>query len=144
MGTSNQLEAVDVVEFRGDLVAKKPPRTTRGYSPSPNVFWVTPDQITKGSFMWNLLSSSNYAYLIKGTDFRTQTTMDAEHFAVNDSTENQKVKDLAASFPDRGIAILLLAFFVESVDLCNLARLVVAPDECYAIRISSRVLARGH
>ena len=70
--------------------------------------------------------------------------MDAEHFAVNDSTENQKVKDLATSFPDRGIAILLLAFFVESVDLCNLARLVVAPDEGHAIRISSQVSARDH
>ena len=71
MGASNKLKAVDVVKFRSDLVAKQPPSTTRGYSPSPNVFRITPDQITEGAFVRDLLSSSNDAYLVKGTDFRT-------------------------------------------------------------------------
>lgn len=88
MCTGDELEAVDVIEFRSDLVAKEPPCTTRGHSPSPDVFRITPNQITEGSFVRDLLSSSNNANLIKGTDFRTQTTVDAEHFAVDDCTED--------------------------------------------------------
>ena len=141
MGTSNKLKAVDVVELCSDLIAKKPSRTTRRYSPSANVFRITPDQITKGTFVRNLLSSSNDAYLVKCTDFRTQPTVDAEHLAINHCTEDQEIKDLATSFPNRGIAVLLLAFFVKSIDLCDLARFVIAPDEGHAIRISSQVLA---
>lgn len=144
MGTSNKLKAVDVVKFRSDLIAKQPPSTTRGYSPCANVFRITPDQVTEGTFVRNLLSSSNDAYLVKGTDFRTQTTVDAEHFAVNDCTEDQEIKDLATCFPDRGITILLLALFIKPVDLCDLARFVVAPDQGHAIRISSGVLDKRH
>ena len=142
MGTSNKLKAIDVVKFRSDLIAKQPPGTTRGYSPSPNVFRITPDQVTEGTFVRDLLSSSNDAYLVKGTDFRTQTTVDAEHFTINDCTEDQEIKDLATCFPDRGITVLLLALFVETVDLCDLARFVIASDQGHAIRISSRILAR--
>ena len=93
--------------------------------------------------MRNLLRSSNDAYLVKGTDFWTQTTVDAEHFAVNDRTEDQEIKDLATSFPDRGITILLLTFFIKSVDLCDLAGFVIAPDKGYAIRVSGQVLTKG-
>ena len=69
--------------------------------------------------------------------------MDAEHFAVNDCTEDQEIKDLATCFPDRSVTVLLLAFLVKSVDLGNLARFVIAPDEGHAIRISGRGLLRG-
>ena len=143
MGTSNKLKAVDVVKFCSDLVAKQPPSTTWGYSPSPNVFRITPDQITEGAFVRNLLCSSNNAYLVQGTDFRTQATVDAEHFPVNDSTEHQEIKDLATGFPDRGITIFLLAFFVKPVDLCDLARFMIASDEGHAIRPPNWVSATG-
>lgn len=144
MRTCNKLESVDVVEFRSDLVAKQPSSTTWRYRPSSNIFRVTPYQITEGTFMRDLLGSSNDAYLIKGTDLGTQATVDAEHFAVNDCTEDQEIKDLATCFPDRGIPVFLLAFFIESVDLRDLARFVVAPNEGHAIRISCWVLLRGH
>ena len=107
MSASNKLKAIDVVEFRSDLVAKQPSGTTWGYGPSSNIFRITPDQITKGTFVGNLLSTSNDAYLVKSTDLRTQTTMDTEYFAINNRTEDQEIKDLAASFPDRSIPVFL-------------------------------------
>ena len=100
MGTSDELEAVDVVEFRGDLVAKQPPGPSRRYGPSSDVFGITPYQIAEGTFVGDLLSPSNDTYLIQGTDFGTQAAVDAEDFAVDDCTEDQKIKDLAACFPD--------------------------------------------
>ena len=135
MGTSNKLEAIDMIKFCSDFVAKQPPGATWGYSPSANVFRVTPNQITEGAFVRDFLGSSNDANLVKGTDFRAQTAVDAEHFPVNDSTKDQEIKDLAAGFPHRSIAIFLLAFFVKPVDLCDLARFMVAPDEGHAIRV---------
>lgn len=144
MSTSNKLKAVDVVEFCSNLIAKQPASTSRGYCPSSDVFRITPNQVTEGAFVRDLLSSSNDAYLVKGTDFRTQTTVDAENFAINDCTEDQEIKDLATCFPNRSVTIFLLAFFVESVHLCNLARFVVAPNQGHAIRISSQSLAKGH
>ena len=62
--------------------------------------------------------------------------MNAEDLAVDHSAQNQKVKDLAASFPDRRVAVLLLAFFVETVDLSDLSGFVVAADKGHAIWIS--------
>ena len=93
--------------------------------------------------MRDLLSSSDDTYLVESTYLRTQTTVDAEHFTVNDSTEDQEVEYLATSFPYRGITIFLLAFFIKSVDLRDLARFVVATDEGHAIRVSNWWLAQG-
>ena len=55
--------------------------------------------------------------------------MDAEDFAVDDSAEDEEVEDLTAGFPDGGVAVFGLAFFVEAVDLGYLTGFVVAADE---------------
>lgn len=88
MSTGDKLETVDVIEFCSDLIAKQPPSPTRRYSPCPNFFRIAPDEIAEGAFVGYLLSTSNNAYLVKGTDFRTQTTVDAKYFAVNDRPED--------------------------------------------------------
>ena len=88
MSTSNELEAIDVVELRSDLVAKQPSCAPRGYSPGSNVFGIAPDEVAESTFVGDLLRSSNDAYLVQGPDLRTQTAVDAEHFAVNDCTED--------------------------------------------------------
>jgi hypothetical protein len=59
-----------------------------------------------------------------------------KHLSVDDSSQCQKIKDLAAGFPYGGIAILLLTLLVEAVDLCDLPRLVVSSDEGDSVRIS--------
>ena len=62
--------------------------------------------------------------------------MHAKKLAVNDGSKHEKVKDVTASFPDGCVAVLLLTFLVEAVDLCDLTGLVVASNEDYPIRIS--------
>ena len=86
--------------------------------------------------MGDLLGPSDDTDLIKGPDLGTQAAMDAEDFAIDDGSEDQEVEHLAATFPDRGIAVLLLAFFVEAVDLGDLARLMIATDESDTIWVS--------
>lgn len=86
--------------------------------------------------MRDFLSTGNNTDLVEGTDFGAQATMDAKDFAIDDSTEDEEIEDLTACFPHRGIAVLLLALFIETVDLCDLTGLVIAADECDTIRVS--------
>ena len=69
--------------------------------------------------------------------------MHAQDFAVDDGGEGQEVEDLTAGFPDGGVAVFLLALFVEAVNLGDLAGFVVASDEGYFVGISvCKFLAR--
>lgn len=129
MSTSNELETVDVIELGRNLVTKEPSSTAWRNSPSLNIFRVTPNQIAESTFMRDLLSTSNDTDLINGSDLRAQATMDAENFTVDNGGEDKEVENLAARLPDRRVAVLLLALFVEAVDLSDLARLMVASDE---------------
>jgi hypothetical protein len=137
MSTSNELETIDVIELSRNLVTEEPARTTRRNSPSLNVLWITPNQITEGSFVWNLLSASNDTDLINSANLWTQTTMYTENFTINDGREDQKVEDLTAGLPDRRIAIFLLTLFVEAIDLGDLTGFVVSTDKCDLVGIPS-------
>ena len=61
--------------------------------------------------------------------------MDAEYFPIDNGAEDKKIEDLTAGFPDGGVAVFLLAFFVEAVDLGDLSGFVVPTDEGDAVRI---------
>lgn len=100
MRARDKLKVVDMVELARDLVPKQPASTTRRDSPSTHVFRITPDKITESAFMGNLLSASDDADLVDGTDFRAEAAVHAKNFAVNDGTENEKVEDLATGLPD--------------------------------------------
>jgi hypothetical protein len=114
--------------LRWDLVSEQPTSSSGWYSPGFDVFRVTPDQIAKGAFMWDFLCSGNHSYLIQSADFRRKSTMHTEYFAIDDGSQGKKVEDLATAFPDGGVAILLLTFLVEAIDLGDLTRFVVAAN----------------
>jgi hypothetical protein len=84
----------------------------------------------------DLLCSCDHADLIQRPDLRTEPTVNTKHLAINDSRQSQEIKNLTTSFPHGCIAVLLLAFFIKPINLCDLSRLVVATDERYTIWIS--------
>jgi hypothetical protein len=129
VGTGNELQAIDVIELRCNLVTEKPASAARGNSPCLNIFRITPDQIAESAFMRNLLSTSNDTDLINGTDLRAQTTMNTEDLSINDSGEDKEIKNLAARLPDRCVTVLLLALLIETIDLSDLAGFMVASNE---------------
>ena len=136
MRTCNELKAIDMIELCSNFVAKQPSSPARRHSPRSNIFWIAPYQIAESAFVRNLLGTSNDTDLVEGANLRTQATVDAEDLAVDDCTEHKEIKYLAAGFPNGCIAVLLLAFFVESVDLSDLAGLVIAAYKGHAIRVS--------
>ena len=85
--------------------------------------------------MRDFLSASNYADLVQCPYLRAQATVDAEDFTVNDGAEDEKIKDLAAAFPDGCVTVFLLTFFVKTIDLGDLAGFMIAPHEGDAVWI---------
>lgn len=70
---------------------------------------------------------------------RTETTMDAKHPPINNSTQCKIVKHFATIPPDIRAAVLARALVVKAIDLGNLPRLVVAPDQGDPIGIANLV-----
>ena len=58
--------------------------------------------------------------------------MDAEDLLLDDSADGEVIEDVSAVAPDIHGTVLAKAFVVETVDLRNLARFVVASDKTYA------------
>lgn len=135
VSTSNELQAIDMVELGCDLITKEPASATGRDSPSINVLRIAPDEIAEGTLMRNLLSTGDDTNLIDSADFWAKTTVNAEDLAINDSSQDQEVEDLATRLPDRRVAVLLLTLFVEAIDLSDLAGLVIATDEGDLVRI---------
>lgn len=96
MGTGDEAQAVDMVEFSGNLVAEEPAGATRGYSPGVDIFGVTPHQVAEGSLVGDLLRTCNNSDLIDCADLGAQAAVDTEDFSVDDGGEDQEIKDLAA------------------------------------------------
>lgn len=100
MGTSNKLQAIDVIELGSNLVTKEPASTTGRNSPSLDILRITPNQVTESTLMRNLLGTSDNTDLIDGTDLRAQTTMDTENLTINNGSKDKEIEDLAAGLPD--------------------------------------------
>jgi hypothetical protein len=121
VSTGDGLQSVDVIELGSDLITEEPASSTRAHSPRIDILRVTPDQVTEGTFMRDLLSPRNDSDLVDGPDLGAQPSMDAEHRTVDNGCKHQEIKYLTASFPDRGISVFLLTLFIESVDLGDLS-----------------------
>ena len=80
---SDEIESVDVVEFRGYFVSKKPSCSTRGHCPSLDVFGVRPDEVAESTFVRDFLSASDDPNLIKGANFWREAAVDTKDFTVN-------------------------------------------------------------
>lgn len=72
--------------------------------------------------MWNLNSPVNCPNLVNGFDFRTETTMDTQHFAVDNGSQWQIIKYFCAVFPWIRVAVLPVDFVVETIDLRDLPK----------------------
>lgn len=77
--------------------------------------------------------------LVNSVDGRRESSMYTEDTIVNDGRQTQIVKDLTTVSPDIGRSKLLEALVVESIDLCNLSRFVVATNESNPVWVSDLI-----
>ncbi len=86
--------------------------------------------------MGHLLLPVNCSDLVKRLDAGREAAMDTENAPVNDGWQAEVVKDFCAIAPHCDAAIFSKTLIVEPIDLCDLSRFVVAPDQCYPVWIS--------
>lgn len=73
----NEFETIDVVEFSSDLITKQPTSTAGTDSPGLDIFRITPNEITKGAFVGDLLRARHHPDLVDRADLRAKTTVHA-------------------------------------------------------------------
>ena len=85
--------------------------------------------------MRDLYFSINGSNLIDRFDFRTETSVDAEDFVVDDCSKRKIVKNFSAILPGIGVSILLVDLIIETVDSSDLSGFVVPSQESDSVRM---------
>lgn len=137
MGSCNKSQTVVVVERLGYILAKGVTCTTRRYSPATPVVWVRPEQIAHGTFVWNLLNAVERPNIVQSVDAGRQTAVQTEDLIIDQGSERQVVEQVCKVFPDIRVAVLAETLVVETVDLGDLAGLVVATENGDALWVSN-------
>lgn len=136
MGSCNQGQAVVVVEGLADILTKSITSSTGRDSPSAAVIRVGPQKVTHGTFMRYLLNTVKSSDVIESVDAGRKTTVETEDLVVDQGSQGKVVEEVGEVFPHVGVAILAQALVVESINLCDLARLVVATENGNTLGVS--------
>ena len=131
MGASNEADAINVIEFRGDLSAEQPSGTARGNRPglAGQVLRVRPHEIAERTLVRDLLLSINESNLVEGLDLGRQAAMHAVNFIFDDSADGKMIEDLHGVLPRIGVAVLAGSLFVEAVERRGATRLMVTSEQ---------------
>ena len=137
MRPTDHLDIVGLVKLRDDVGAEEVTCASRRHAPPLSVLWIGPQEVTHGSVVRNLLLPIDRANLVERLNGRAESAVYAKDLAVDDGAQAQVVEDLGAVTPHGDRAVFAQTLVVKAVDLRDLPRLVIAPDERDAIRITN-------
>lgn len=87
--------------------------------------------------MRHFLDAVQGSNVIQCVDAGRKTAVETEDLVVNEGSQRQVIEQVGKVFPDVGVAVLAQALVVESVDLGDLARLVVSSKNGDALGVSN-------
>jgi hypothetical protein len=131
----DEVQAVDVRELLGDVLAKGVAGPTRRYAPAASVVGVGPNQVAHGSLVGYLLDAVEVPGMVEGVDGGAQSAVEAEDSVLDDGRHGEVVEGVGEVLPYVGVAVLSEALVVEAVHLGDLATLVVAPEDGDAMAV---------
>ena len=137
MGSGDQRQTIVMVESLRDVLSESVTGTTGRNAPSTTVVRVRPQEIAHGAFVGYFLDAVQGSDVIQSVDAGRQASVETEDLVVNQGGQGQVVEEIGEVFPDIGVAILSQTFVVESVDLSNLAGLVVTTENSDALGVSN-------
>ena len=135
MRPGDEVEAVDVGELLGDVLAEGVAGPARRYAPAASVVGVGPDQVAHGSLVGDLLDAVEIPGMVEGVDGGAESAVEAEDAVLHDGRHGEVVEGVGEVLPYVGIAVLSEALVVEAVHLGDLATLVVAPEDGDAVPV---------
>ena len=136
MGSTDHVDVVGGVELRHDVAAEQISGAARRHAPALRVLGIGPEQVAHGSVVRHFLLPVYGPDLIERLNGRREAAVNAEDLAVDDGREREIVEDFRAVAPDGDGAVFAQALVVEAVDLSDLTRLVVAPNQHDAVRVA--------
>jgi len=129
VGPGHHGQTVNVLELF-DNVGTENVSGTSGTDPPPGgVFRVGPQQITDGSLVGDFSAGIQFPNLVQSVNTRRQASVDGKNLLVDDGRQRQTIKDVRTVFPNIDAPVFAQAFVVKAVNLGDLSRLVVAPDQ---------------
>ena len=136
MRSCYQRQAIIVIERLRNVLSKRIPSSSWTYAPPTPIVRVAPQQIAHGPFMRNFLYPVQRPNVVQRIDARRQSAVQAEDLIIDEGGKGKEVEQIGKGFPDIGIAILAQALVVEAVDLCDLARFMVAAEDGDALGVA--------
>ena len=122
MCSGKTLKIVDFMEFIRDPLSKQVACSTRRELPTAsNIFWIAPNQVTKGTLVRDLLISINSSDLIECANVWTQASMHTEDLLVYQGGQSKAIKALDTMSPYTRITILSETLIIKSIYLSNLS-----------------------
>ena len=128
MSTGDHLEVVGVVELLGNVLPESVASASRIHSPSCSIVRVRPEQVAHGTFVRNFLNSFERPNVVQSFNTRRKTSVQAEKLVLDHSCKRKVVKQFGEALPDIGVPVFPGTLVIESIDLCNLSRLVISPE----------------
>lgn len=87
--------------------------------------------------MWDFLYAIEGSDVVEGVDTWGETSVEAEDLVVNKGSKREVVEEVGEVFPYVCVTVFSKALIVKAVDLCDLARFVVATEDCDALGVSN-------
>lgn len=126
-----------MVELFGDVLSEGVAGTPRWDAPARAVVRVRPKQVTHGALVGDLLHAVKRANLVQTIEGWRETAVEAEDFLLDDSSEGQVIEEIREVLPHVSISVLAQALVVEAVHLGDLARFVVASQDCHTVLVAN-------
>lgn len=126
MGSADEIESIDVVEIRDNLISEEPACSSHIWCPGSDIIWVRPHEISIGSFHWDFLSSVNGSDLVNGDYLLRETTMNTENSIINECTDREAIKEVTEKSPGSIVSVFSGDLLIESVGHSDVSGLMIS------------------
>mmetsp|Transcript_99434 Transcript_99434/g.256998 ORF Transcript_99434/g.256998 Transcript_99434/m.256998 type:complete len:343 (+) Transcript_99434:194-1222(+) len=134
--TSDQLQAIRVVELFRDVLAEGVACAARRDAPAAAVVGVGPEQVAHGPLVGHFLDSVELADVVEGVEGGRDATVHADDLVLDHRRHGQVVEGVREELPDLGSAVRPHTLVEEAVDLGDLPALVVPAQQRDALLIA--------
>jgi len=135
MCAANQIDVVLLIELANDRFAESEAHAAVVVAVCIRAtLRIRPEQVAKESLIGHISRSHNVFYLIQVFEFRTQTTVHAENFLVNEGGDGQAVENVAEYAPESD-RVATLALVIKAIDAVDLGTLVVTSEQEKVLRV---------
>lgn len=91
MGSTDQLQPIQMIKFIDHFTAENPPRAARAHLPRLDIVGVAPHHVAEGPVVGDLHTTVNQADLVQGLDVGRQPAVNAQDTVRNDGRNGEVV-----------------------------------------------------